>query len=194
MPGRASKLFRREAQAGAWPGHHQHMDSVVLELHYRELLNFLTRKVNDRDVAADLLQESYLRVLTLQDNGGAVLDVRALLYRTARNLVIDQYRRAEVRSHEDLDALPEAQHPVAPQHLQPEETLASRQVIEAYVAVIESLPPRCQLAFVLYIFDELSHAEIARQMGISVSMVEKHIVRGMVACKVCERKLRGDAV
>lgn len=170
------------------------MDSVVLELYYRELLNFLVRKVNDRDMAADLLQESYVRVLTLQSNGGGVLNLRALLYRTARNLVIDQHRRAEVRLHESMDSLPEALHPAIPQHLQPEERLASRQIIEAYVATIESLPPRCQSAFVMYIFDELSHAEIARQMGISVSMVEKHIVRGMVACKVCERRLREGIV
>jgi len=164
----------------------------VLERYHRELLNFLWRQVNDRDTAADLAQESFVRVLAAQHAGQAVLDMRALLYRTARNLVIDQHRRNEVRRHDDLDALPEDQHPSAPQHLQPEDALAAQQVIRAYVATIEALPERCRKAFVLHVFDDFSHAQIAQQMGISVSMVEKHIVRAMVACRLCERRLCGE--
>ncbi|MBW7901581.1 MAG: sigma-70 family RNA polymerase sigma factor [Rhodocyclaceae bacterium] len=164
----------------------------MLEHYYRELLNFLNRQVNDRDTAADLAQESFARVLAVQHAGRAVLDVRALLYRTARNLVIDQHRRAELRRHEDLDAIPEDLHPPAPRHLQPEDALASRQAVHTYAAAIEALPPRCREAFVLHVFDELSHAQVAQRMGISVSMVEKHVVRGMVACKACARRLRDD--
>lgn len=95
------------------------MGLALLERYHRELLNFLSRQVNDRDAAADLAQESYVRVLSAQSSGLAVLDVRALLYRIARNLVIDQHRRAEVRRHENLDAIPDDQHPQAPQHMQP---------------------------------------------------------------------------
>lgn len=168
------------------------MGSTVLERYHRELLNFLARQVNDRDAAADLVQESYARVLAVQHSGQAVLDVRALLYHIAHNLAIDYYRRAKVRRHDHLDAIPEDQHPPAPQHLQPEEALTTQQVFRAYVAAIEALPPRCREAFVLHVFDDLSHAQIAQRMGISVSMVEKHVVRGMVACKLCERRLRED--
>lgn len=166
----------------------------MLERYHRELLNFLARQVNDRDAAADLAQESFVRVLAVQHSGQVIGDARALLYRTARNLVIDQHRRSAVRRHEDLGALPEAEHPPAPQHLQPEEALASQQVLRAYVGAIEALPPRCREAFVLHVFDELTHAQIAERMGISASMVEKHVVRGMLACKLCERRLRGEVI
>ena len=162
----------------------------MLERYHRELLNFLTRQVSDRDTAADLTQESCLRVLSAQSSGQTVLDLRALLYRTARNLIIDWHRRAKVRRHDNLDALAEHQHPAAPTHLQPEEALAALQVVRAYVNTIESLPARCREAFVLYVFDELGQAQIAQRMGISVSMVEKHIVRGMVACRQCARGLQ----
>jgi len=162
---------------------------ALLERYYRELLNFLHRQVSDRDTAADLAQESYARVLAVQHSGRNILDGRALLYRTARNLLVDQHRRKSVRRHDHLDAIPETEQPPAPRHLQPENVLLSQQVLRAYVGAIESLPPRCREAFVLHVFDELTHAEIARQMGISVSMVEKHVVRGMLACKSCERSL-----
>lgn len=164
----------------------------MLERYYRELLNFLHRQVSDRDTAADLAQESYARVLAVQHAGRDILDGRALLYRTARNLLVDQHRRAAVRRHDDLDAMPEAEQPTAPQYLQPEDALVSQQTLRAYVGAIECLPPRCREAFVLHVFDELTHAQVAQRMGISVSMVEKHVVRGMLACKTCERSLKAQ--
>ena len=164
----------------------------MLERYYRELLNFLTRQVRDRDAAADLAQESFARVLAVQHAGQPILQARALLYRTARNLVVDRQRRSEVRRHEDLDAIHEDAQPWAPAHLQPDEALGAQQAVRAYVATIEALPPRCREAFVLSVFDDLTHAQIARRMGISASMVEKHIVRAMLACKLCERRLRAD--
>jgi len=162
---------------------------VLLERYYRELLHFLQRQVSDRDAAADLAQESYARVLAAQHAGRDILDVRALLYRTARNLLVDRHRRTEVRRHDELDALADTEQPPAPRHLQPEEALASQQILRAYAGTIDRLPPRCREAFVLHVFDDLSHAQVAQQMGISVSMVEKHIVRGMLACRLCERSV-----
>lgn len=168
------------------------MGRALLERYYRELLNFLARRVSDRDAAADLAQESYARVLAVSQAGQAIGDARALLYRTAHNLLIDRHRRQQVRRHEDLDTLAESELPQAPTHQQPEEALASAQVVRAYVRAIEALPPRCREAFVLHVFDGLTHAQVGQRMGISASMVEKHIVRAMLACKACERQLRED--
>ncbi len=163
----------------------------MLERFYRELLNFMNRQVYDRDMAADLTQESYARVLAAQQAGAPVLDARALLYRTARNLITDQHRRAALRRHESLDTVTEPEDQCAPAHLQPEEALASRQAVHAYAQAIENLPARCREAFVLHIIEGLPQAEIARRMGISVSMVEKHVVRGTLACRRCEHALNG---
>ena len=165
------------------PGH------AVLERYHHELLSFLARQVNDRDTAADLAQESFARVLAAQASGKTITDARALLYRTARNLVTDQYRRAAVRRHENVDTLADDEIPSAPLHLHPDEALASRQVIEAYLATIAELPERCRQAFVLSVFENLTHTQIAQEMGISVSTVEKHVVRAMVACRQCARRL-----
>jgi RNA polymerase sigma factor (sigma-70 family) len=160
--------------------------SILLERYYRELLNFLSRTVNDRDAAADLAQESYARVLALRQSGEAISNVRALLYRTARNLVIDRHRRAVLRDHEDIDALADAAHAMAPVHAQPEEAYASAQHARAILAAIEALPPRCREAFVLNRFEGLSHQEVAERMGISKNMVAQHVIRGVLACKACE--------
>lgn len=158
--------------------------------YYRELLNFLSRAVNNREAAADLAQESYARVLAMQQDGVTIAEPRALLYRTARNLVIDQHRRDTVRGvpfepdHHDpdscaLDAL------AAPAALEPETAAMSAQGVAALLAVIGDLPLRCRQAFILHKFDGLSQVAVAQQMGISVTMVERHIRHAMQACRRC---------
>ncbi|MFC3374849.1 sigma-70 family RNA polymerase sigma factor [Rugamonas sp. CCM 8940] len=155
---------------------------AVLERYYQELLRLMARATGCRDKAQDVVQEAYARVLTSGRGGDSAepgSHERALLYVTARNIVIDQQRQSLIRRHEDL-ALHE---PRAPRADEPEQRLADRQHMEHLLAIIENLPPRCRQAFALYKFDGLSHVEIAAQMGISVNMVEKHIIKAMVACK-----------
>ncbi|TJZ73143.1 sigma-70 family RNA polymerase sigma factor [Chitiniphilus eburneus] len=159
----------------------------MFERYYQELLNFISRSLADRDAAADVVQETFARVLALQPatGGESVREPRALLYRTARNIVIDQHRRAQVRDHDDLDSMELA----APAAQEPEARYATRQRTEALLGVIEALPPRCREAFILHKFDGLSHAEIAERMGISRNMVEKHVINAML---VCRRSLAGQ--
>jgi len=181
LPARLSRFLQPQA------------NPAVLERYHRELLNFLNRQVNDRHTAAELTQESFVRVLGLQSSGEAVLDVRALLYRTARNLVIDQHRRASHRQHEDIDALGELEQPLAPRHLQPDEILAYEQQARALVRTIEALPPRCREAFVLNRFDGLCHQAVAERMGISKNMVAQHVARAILSCQACLAPWIGNA-
>jgi RNA polymerase sigma factor (sigma-70 family) len=163
----------------------------VLERYYRELLNFCARTVKDRDTAAEVVQESYARVLAIQRSRVSITEPRALLYQTARHVMVDQHRRGLLRSHDDLGAFAEADHPAMPVHLEPDALLASSQAIHAYVATIEALPPRCREAFILHVFDGLSHMQIAERIGASMSMIEKHIARGRLECRACQRTLQG---
>ena len=167
-------------------------DWTVLTRHYRDLLNFCLRKTRNRDTAADLAQESYARVLSMQQSGQAILEPGALLRQVALRAKIDLDRRAEVRQHEDLDALDESHQPAGARHLQPEEAYASSQAIQAYLKIIEELPPRCREAFCMYIFDELPNKEIAARMGVSLSMVNQYISRGKLACAACREALDHD--
>jgi RNA polymerase sigma factor (sigma-70 family) len=162
----------------------------VIARYYQELLNYFTRVVKDRDSAADIVQEAYARVLALQ-SGKPVSQPRALLYHTARNLVIDRHRRSETRGGglhaieavEDLDTL------AGPQACEPETAAASAQTVAALLNAIDSLPLRCREAFILHRFDGLPHAEVAARMGISRKMVEQHIKLAMDVCRRCKAQL-----
>jgi RNA polymerase sigma-70 factor (ECF subfamily) len=162
--------------------------------YYKELLNFCARSLRDRDAAADLVQEAYARFFGAQQSGTVIADARALLFRTTRNLLTDQHRRAGLRTHQSLDALLEADQPLAPKHLQPEEIYVFSQYAQAMHGAIESLPPRCREAFLLNRFDGLSHQEVADKMGISRNMVAQHVIRGVLVCKACDDAFKGRAL
>lgn len=159
--------------------------------YYRELLNFLARTTSDPDTAADLAHESFARVLAAQRTGQPIRHPRGLLYRTARNLMVDAHRRDSLRAAVHApggDSGDEAQgvdSVAAPPAFDPEAILASRQGLAAVLETIDQLPPRCREAFILYKFDGLTYAQVARHMGISVRTVEMQLQIAMKACWAC---------
>jgi RNA polymerase sigma factor (sigma-70 family) len=153
----------------------------VFERYYHDLHQFIARSIGCRDKAEDVVQEAYLRVLNRQQVAAKTDEphAAALLYTTAKNIVIDQYRQNQARQYENYEEL----ELTASRADEPETQVAGRQSMNRLLLLIENLPPRCKEAFVLYKFDGLSHAEIAKQMNISTNMVEKHIINALVACK-----------
>ena len=84
-----------------------------------------------------------------------------------------------------------AEEPLAPEAFEPETAEASRQTVQALLTAIQSLPPRCREAFMLYKFDGLSYAQIAAQMSISTRTVEMQLQIAMEACWRCQDRLDG---
>lgn len=166
----------------------------MLERYYRELLSFLSRALKDRDTAADLTQESYARVLAAQQAGQQVGNPRALLYQTARNLVIDHQRHGHVRaSVEAADAQSEADEAQGSRNWEPETAVSSQQGVFALVKVIDNLPLRCREAFMLNRFEGLTYPQVAQRMDISVKAVEQHIKHALDACERARVQSAGES-
>jgi len=158
----------------------------VAVLYYQELLNFCARALGNRDAAADVVQEAYARILSARQAGREIRDPRALLYRIVRNLMIDGHRRLAARP--DLGA--QSDDAASPAGHQPDDIYAASQYALALGRAIETLPARCREAFLLNRFEGLSHQEIAERMGISRNMVAQHVIRGVLACKMCDDRFR----
>jgi RNA polymerase sigma-70 factor (ECF subfamily) len=72
----------------------------------------------------------------------------------------------------------------------PERIVLARREIERVVQTIQALPPRTRDIFIAHRFEEMTYSAIARQFGISVSAVEKHI---MAALRALMLAVRGQA-
>jgi RNA polymerase sigma factor (sigma-70 family) len=148
--------------------------------YYDELLSYLTVRLQSREQAKDLTQETFLRVLA-QDPSIPIKQPRAFLYKTAVNLTIDLFRKTQRHAEESLDANEIRDVLVAPAR-QCEEAESREETRLLYEAVLE-LPPRCRDVFMLHLFKGLSHTDIAAHFGISKSMVEKHILKATIHCR-----------
>jgi RNA polymerase sigma-70 factor (ECF subfamily) len=130
-----------------------------------------------REDAKDVTQDACLHVLRLAAPQ-SVREPARYLARIARNLFIDHGRRRK-REAALFDASADAEL-AASNALDPERITSGEQALKRALAAIEQLPPRCREAFELHRFEGLGYIAIAHRMGISVSMVEKHIAEAML--------------
>ncbi|TAJ84774.1 RNA polymerase sigma factor [Reyranella sp.] len=144
--------------------------------HRRELQTYLNRRLRDREMAADLTQETFLRFAE-QGSRTTIVDDRSYLYRTARNLAIDHVRRigrhrTDSTTHDDLADLPENLPG-------PEQIVDGRQRLDRLRTIVEGLPKRTRQVFVLNRIEGLTYSEIAGRLGISISSVQKHLASAL---------------
>lgn len=145
-----------------------------------DLQRFFRRRVNSPETAADLTQETFLRLLRAGP-AATLRDPKAYLFRTARNLVIDHHRSAKDRHSSPVaDAEWRA---LRDPHPSPEATVLSREELDVVRQAIADLPPRGREVFLLHKFEGLSYAEIAGRLGIAKNTVVVHMVRSLAHCK-----------
>mgnify|MGYP003587799748 CR=1 FL=1 len=145
--------------------------------HHSWLVGMLRRKLGDGDSAADLAQDTFLRVLANR-NVDAILRPREYLATIARGLVTDAYRRQAIeRAYlETLAARPE---PVA---ISPETRAILLETVLAIDRMLDQLGPRTREIFLLAQFEELTYAQVGSRLGVSVTTVKKHMVRALTQC------------
>lgn len=95
----ATLLFLRFRDEGDVQAYNQ-----LLERYRRPIYNFVYRSVRDREKAADLTQEVFLRTVQRAHQFQARAKFTTWLYSIARNLCIDESRRMQFRRHRSLDA------------------------------------------------------------------------------------------
>lgn len=152
----------------------------LIKTYDEELRRVIFRRCGCIDMAADIVQETYQRMLS----GGLWRQAdnpRALLHRIAANLATDYQRRNAVRDKyvDQTDTLPD--WIAEADNTQPDRILANREHLEQMAVIVNKLPPKCRTVFIMRKIDELSHTEIAERLGISRNMVEKHLRNALLA-------------
>lgn len=181
MGNAVSMLPRANQVADPTPDNEESRASVVERLfreHNEALIRFLRGRVGSHNEALEVAQEAYVRLLSL-DQPGAVSYLRAFLFKTAANIAIDRRRR-----HQNFDRVAGRQlFTELTENRTPERQLSGEQTLRHLGALIEGMPPKCRESFVMNQIHGLDAATIARQLGISDSMVRKYIVRALLHCR-----------
>lgn len=141
--------------------------------HADAIFRYCCFKVSDREKAIDLTQDVFIKVWMYLLQGNQVENMKALLYKVARNLIIDEYRK---KKFDSLDVMSDAGfEPV--DHGQ----LDTISIVEAGLLVdrIKELPDAySEVVFMRYV-DDLSVKEIAEALGEHENNVSVRIHRGL---------------
>lgn len=154
----------------------------LFRLYHRELQQIAYRRLGDREMAADLTQDTFVRYVGLdrQQRTHAITNPRFFLIRVLRNLIIDLGRSRTRRG--PMDSLEDVQHELFDPCPGPAALVEMRQQLLLLQQALEELSENSRRALLLNRLDGLGHAAIAQQLGVSPSMVSKYIMSAVLHC------------
>lgn len=164
----------------------------LIDLYQHRLLRYLLFLTGKREVAEDLFQETWMRVLLRgsQYNGKARFDT--WLFTIARNLVIDLSRKRTMASLDEMHEGSEDDRPfeVVMAGPSPFEQFQSREDCAEIGEVLLKLEPSYREVLVLRFYEELSLEEIATMTRAPLSTVKSRLYRGLAALRPEMEQLR----
>ena len=158
------------------------------------LARYLRVRLRGDGDGEDILQELWLKLGDI--DASLIAEPLAYLYRTAENLVLDRRRSAQRRITREQE-WPRGHidgSMAAPRDAQPsaERALVARDQLRRVDAALDALPERTAFAFRAVRIDGMPQKQLAAEMGISVSAVEKHLQRGYRAVLELRQQLDAD--
>lgn len=144
--------------------------------HSAWLFSWLRKKMGCTFEAADLTHDTFLKIL-VKGELAAIREPRAYLTTTATRLIIDVARRRAIEESY-LEAI--ALHSKDLANFSPEQYQQAIETLNAMAELLDGLPEKVQQAFLMSRLEDLSHAEIAEKLGVSISMVKQYLARAMV--------------
>jgi len=147
------------------------------------LLAYFTKRVRNRSEAEDLTQEVFVRLLNHPDRNNGT-NLAGYVFTIAANLLRDRAKSVATgrqRQIQSLDFLVEAGvlTPTLVEDRSPERILAGKQTIEDVLDALTDLGDRTRDIFILARLENVQYREIAAMYGISVSAVEKSMMKAM---------------
>lgn len=139
------------------------------------LHRYVRRLLGNGEGSEDIVQEAFLRTYRHPEK---IMEPRAFVFTTARNLVADSRRRNLVVNIDNFEEFESSNYVEGSSDCLEDQVLASesRRLLEEAVA---RLSPRCRAAFTLRVFEGCSYKEIAKKLCITPKTVENHIARAL---------------
>jgi RNA polymerase sigma-70 factor (ECF subfamily) len=154
----------------------------IMSRHGEKLFRYLLRCLRDEDDAADLAQETFVKLYLHRERFDPRQRFSTWLYTIASNLVKDRYRWRARHPEVSLDAENAISgeplgHSLPKDDPSPPDQLSARERAETVSRAVAALPEELRLPLVLATYEERSHAEIGAILGCTPKAVETRIYR-----------------
>jgi RNA polymerase sigma factor (sigma-70 family) len=152
---------------------------TLFRRHQQELLKFAGLHSNE-EVAEDLVQEAYLRLMR-QAQTEKIDNPRAYLYKITRNLSADYLRKGQIRSRYQDDSGLELDSIADPQP-ELEIEIEAQDKLQRCLDALDSLPEVYRHVFLLHRIDGMTYAEIGTALKIPARTVERYAAKALAHC------------
>lgn len=138
---------------------------------------WLRKKLSCTHLAADLSHDTFVRLLVKQEQV-VMQEPRAYLLTIAQRVLSNYWRREKIERAYELALLqmPEATTP------SPEERAILLETLMTIDQLLDGLPLAVKRAFLYSQLDGLGHAQIAEQLGVSITTVKRYLVKAGAQC------------
>lgn len=154
----------------------QHAFRQLLDLHWNDLYGFLIKRTENENDAEDLCLQAFSKAFDKIDTYNDDFTFSTWLTSIAKNLHVDLVRKQKTRLHQSTD-VDKMSRDVIDETLGPEDQLIRSQNLDKLLQKVRSLKPIYRDVIQLRFFQELSHKEIAVQLGLSLSNVKVRLLR-----------------
>lgn len=145
---------------------------TLFDRYQTDLKRYVAHKFGNHHDAEDIIQDTFHNVLKAE-NLDSIENPKAYLYQTAHNLALNRIRKQ--KRHEDYACSNVSD--IETETVPLERSASATQDLLKLEQTMQNLPEKYRRTFLLSRVDGLTYAEIASELGISVSTVEKHIIK-----------------
>lgn len=158
--------------------------------HNKFMKKFLARFLPCEQDIEDVVQEVYIRAVKAEDErhsqGKSIDQPKAFLFTIAKNLALNELNR---KSRQSTQYIEECMPNVIEPHGESLESEHNAELsLGVYCEAVAALPEKCRKVYLLRKVHGLPHKEIAKQMNISLSSVEKYLKMGIVSCRAAMKE------
>lgn len=165
---------------------------TLLQKYERAVFSICMRMVRDRETAADLAQESFIKTFSMLDRYNPAYAFSSWLFKITSNLCIDHLRRRRIETYAMDDPIDSEKGEIHRQYESPEpdphEVFVRREKMNQLEEAISGLPEHYRIMLILRHQENLSYEEIADTLDIPLGTVKARIHRAREMLKV---NLRG---
>ena len=154
----------------------QHAFDEMYERYFILLLNAAFKRLQSREDALEIVQDLFVQLYFKRKQIEHTYNIGGYLQMMLRNKIIDRFREQLVRKKHIYQLQQLKSESITDT---PDANIDVKILEQKIYAIIEQLPDKCREVFLLSRFENLSHQAIADKLNISVSTVEKHIVKAL---------------
>ena len=149
-------------------------ESALEELIYRyknRIYSFIYNKISDRDIAEDIFQDTFIKVIRTIKRGNYIEQGKFLpwVLRIAHNLIIDHYRRSNKLQPVELGQEIDVFSFISDGELTIENEMVKEQIFSDLRKLIEKLPDDQKEVLIMRIYKDMSFKDIAEETNVSIN-------------------------